>query len=295
MNKAKFIYNPNSGEKSIVNNLDFIINIYQMYNITLVPYRINKNECIDKAFLDIDDTYDHLLLAGGDGTIDIIINTMKRLNIDLPVGILPVGTANDFAHSLGLSFDIKQALENIINSKPKAFDIGKINDKYFINVASAGMFTDVSQKINPDFKNYMGKVAYYITGIEQALHLRAFNIKVKSEEVEYKGKMYLMLVFNGKTAGNLNLAYKAQLDDGYLDVIIFKDMPIPKSIPVFINVLRGEHLEKSNEEDILYFKTKEIDIECFDELVTDIDGEKGPDFPLHIKCIEGGIKILGTK
>lgn len=295
MKKAKFIYNPNSGEKSIVNNLDFIISIYQMYNITLVPYRINKTECIDKAFLDIDDTYDHLLLAGGDGTIDIIINTMKRLNIDLPVGILPVGTANDFAHSLGLSFDIKKALENIINSKPKAFDIGKINDKYFINVASSGMFTDVSQKINPDFKNYMGKVAYYITGIEQALHLRAFNIKVKSEELEYKGNMYLMLVFNGKTAGNLNLAYKAQLDDGYLDVIIFKDMPIPKSIPIFINVLRGEHLEKLNEDDILYFKTKEIHIECMDELVTDIDGEKGPDFPLHIKCIEGGIKILGVR
>lgn len=295
MKKAKFIYNPNSGEKSIVNNLDFIISIYQMYNITLVPYRINKTECIDKAFLDIDDTYDHLLLAGGDGTIDIIINTMKRLNIDLPVGILPVGTANDFAHSLGLSFDIKKALENIINSKPKAFDIGKINDKYFINVASSGMFTDVSQKINPDFKNYMGKVAYYITGIEQALHLRAFNIKVKSEELEYKGNMYLMLVFNGKTAGNLNLAYKAQLDDGYLDVIIFKDMPIPKSIPIFINVLRGEHLEKLNEDDILYFKTKKIHIECMDELVTDIDGEKGPDFPLHIKCIEGGIKILGVR
>ncbi len=295
MRKAKFIYNPNSGEKSIVNNLDFIINIYQMYNITLIPYRMNKNECIDKAFLDIDDTYEHLLLAGGDGTIDIIINTMKRLNIDLPVGILPVGTANDFAHSLGLSFDIKQALENIINSQPKAFDIGKINDKYFINVASSGMFTDVSQKINPDFKNYMGKVAYYITGIEQALHLRAFNIKVKSEEVEYKGNMYLMLVFNGKTAGNLNLAYKAELDDGYLDVIIFKDMPIPKSIPIFINVLRGEHLEKLNEDDILYFKTKEIHIECMDELVTDIDGEKGPDFPLNIKCIEGGIKILGAK
>ena len=148
MRKAKFIYNPNSGEKSIVHNLDFIINIYQMYNITLIPYRINKNECIDKAFLDIDDTYEHILVAGGDGTIDIVINTMKRLNIDIPVGILPVGTANDFAHSLGLSFDIKRGIENIINSKPRDFDIGKINDKYFINVASCGMFTDVSQKIN---------------------------------------------------------------------------------------------------------------------------------------------------
>ena len=155
MRKAKLIYNPNSGEKSIVNSLDFIISIYQKNNITLIPYRIDKNECIDKAFLDIDDTYEHLIIAGGDGTIDIIINAMKNLNINLPVGILPVGTANDFAHSLGLEFDIKKAVDNIINSNPRNFDIGKINDKYFINVASAGMFTDVSQKINPDFKNYM--------------------------------------------------------------------------------------------------------------------------------------------
>ena len=152
MRKAKLIYNPNSGEKSIVNSLDFIISIYQKNNITLIPYRIDKNECIDKAFLDIDDTYEHLIIAGGDGTIDIIINAMKNLNINLPVGILPVGTANDFAHSLGLEFDIKKAVDNIINSNPRNFDIGKINDKYFINVASAGMFTDVSQKINPDFK-----------------------------------------------------------------------------------------------------------------------------------------------
>jgi len=293
MRKAKFIYNPNSGEKSIVNNLDSIIGIYQKNNITLIPYRIDKNECIDKAFLDIDDTYEHLLIAGGDGTLDIIVNEMKRLDINLPVGILPVGTANDFAHSLGLEFDIKKAVEKIVNSNPKKFDIGKINDKYFINVASAGMFTDVSQKINTDFKNYMGKVAYYLTGIEEALHLRAFNIKVKSEELEYKGKMYLMMVFNGKTAGNINLSYKSELDDGYLDVIIFKDMPIPKSIIIFINVLRGEHLENVNDEDILYFKTKEIYIECLDELITDIDGEKGPDFPLDIKCIEGGLEILG--
>lgn len=295
MKKAKFIYNPNSGEKSISNSLDSIISIYQKNNITLIPYRIDKNECIDKAFLDIDDTYEHLLMAGGDGTIDTVINTMKNLNINLPIGILPVGTANDFAHSLGLEFDIKKAVENIINSKPRSFDIGKINDKYFINVASAGMFTDVSQKINPDLKNYMGKAAYYIAGIEETLHIRAFNIKVKSDEVEYKGNMYLMLVFNGKTAGNLNLAYKAKLDDGYLDVIIFKDIPIPKSIPVFINVLKGEHLDNLNEDDILYFKTKEIYIECEDGITTDIDGEKGPDFPLNIKCIEGGLKILGLE
>ena len=155
------------------------------------------------------------------------------------------------------------------------------------------MFTDVSQKINNDLKNTIGRVSYYIKGIEEALNMRKFNIKVDSNEVFYNGDMYLMLIFNGKTAGNLNLAYKAELDDGYLDVVIFKGMPIPKSIPILFNIIKGDYLDHYNEEEILYFKTKQLSIECTDDLLTDIDGEKGPDFPLHIECIDNGIEILG--
>ena len=103
-----------------------------------------------------------------------------------------------------------------------------------------------------------------------------------------------MLIFNGKTAGNINLAYKALLDDGYLDIIIFKAMPIPKSIPILIKVLKSEHLENLDENDILYFRTKKLTVDCKEDLISDIDGEKGPDFPLNIRCIEGGMKILGV-
>ena len=293
MKKVKLVYNPNSGERSITNKLDSIIETYQKYGYTLVPYRLNKENPIQDTFNDINEDYNHILISGGDGTIDIILNVIKELDINIPIGILPTGTANDFANALGLPFDTKKAIENIINSSPKKIDIGKVNEKYFINVASAGMFTDVSQKINPDFKNSMGKVSYYIKGIEEALHFRKFNIKVISEEVEYCGDMYLMLVFNGKTAGNLNLAYKSELDDGYLDVIIFKAIPLPKSLPILISTLRGEHLDHNFEDDLLYFKTKNLVIECDDDLVTDIDGEKGPDFPLNIECINNGIEILG--
>lgn len=293
MKKVKLIYNPNSGEKRITNQLDDIIKVYQENNYILIPYRLSIEEHISKAFVGLDDTYDHLLLAGGDGTIDMILNAIKESNISLPIGILPTGTANDFANALKIPNNIKEAIENIINSRPKKIDIGKINDKYFINVASAGMFTDVSQRINQDLKNYIGKVSYYIKGIEEALYLRKFNINVNSEELNYNGDMYLMLIFNGKTAGNINLAYKAEIDDGYLDVIIFKGMPIPKSIPVLISVLKGEHLDNLNENELLYFKTKKLTIECEDGLLTDIDGEKGPDFPLEIECIKDGIEILG--
>ena len=155
------------------------------------------------------------------------------------------------------------------------------------------LFRSVSQKINPEIKNTIGKVSYYLKGIEEALNMRKFNIKVKSDEITYNGDMYLMLVFNGKTAGNINLAYKAEIDDGYLDVIIVKGTPIPRTLPLLINILKGEHLEGYNENEILFFKTKKVVIECEDELITDIDGEKGPDFPLTIECIKNGIQLLG--
>lgn len=293
MKKVKFIYNPNSGERKISQELDKIIEIYQQYNYTVVPFRLCKNIPIKDAFFDMELDYDHILISGGDGTVDLIVNTMKELDINIPIGILPCGTANDFAKAVNLSFNPKEAIERIVNSNPKKIDIGKINDKYFINVASAGMFTDVSQKINPEFKNSMGKVSYYLKGIEEALYMRKFSIKVESDEVEYNGDMYLMLIFNGKTAGNINLAYKAEVDDGLLDVIIVKDVLFPNMFPLLISILKGEHLEGYNENEILYFKTNKLKIDCKDKLNTDIDGEKGPDFPLEIECVKDGIELLG--
>ncbi|MDX5688354.1 YegS/Rv2252/BmrU family lipid kinase, partial [Clostridioides difficile] len=241
MKKVKLIYNPNSGEKKILSNLDTIIELYQENNYLLIPYRLTIKEPVKNAFKEVDSSYEHILIAGGDGTVDLVVNAMKELDIKIPIGILPTGTANDFSNALQISFDIKEAINEIINSKPKKIDIGKVNNKYFINVASAGMFTDVSQRINTDLKNSFGRISYYIKGIEEALYMRKFKIKVSSEEMYYDGDMYLMLIFNGKTAGNINLAYKAEIDDGYLDVIIFKGMPIPKSIPVLISVLRGDY------------------------------------------------------
>ena len=294
MKKVKFIYNPESGEKKIAGRLDDIIRIYQKNGYTVIPYRLDYDIPSSLALDDVDETFDHIVICGGDGTIDLMVNELKRRKLDIPIGVIPSGTANDFANALKLEFDPEEAVKKFIASKPKRIDIGKINDKYFVNVASAGMFTDVSQKINNRMKNSFGRITYYMKGIEEALSMREFDISVTAEEVCYSGSMYLILVFNGKTAGNINLAYKAEVDDGYLDVIIFKGMPVPKSIPVLISVLKEEHLDFNTDDEILYFKTKKLSIECADtELGTDIDGEKGPDFPLEIECVEKAIDMLG--
>ena len=104
--------------------------------------------------------------------------------------------------------------------------------------------------------------------------------------------MYLLLVFNGKTAGSLNLAYEAEITDGKLDVIMFKAIQVMELLPLFIKLLKGEHLDSDK---VVYFKTDDVYIESSEDIVTDIDGERGPDFPLRIQCIKGGIKLLGIK
>lgn len=293
MKKVKFIYNPNSGNKNIGHKLDDIIAKYQLNGYTIVPHRISKDTTIEDGLKDINDNYNHILIAGGDGTIDRLVNYMKKNDIDIPIGILPTGTANDFANVLNIPLDIDLCIENIINSEPKYIDLGVINDDYFVNIASTGMFTDVSQRVDSNLKHSIGRISYIIKGVEDALHLRKFNVTIRSKELEYDGDMYLILVLNGRTAGNISFAHNAMLDDGYLDVIIFKAMPIPKSIPVLLDIIKGSPLDKHDE--IIYFKTDELYVDCSDDIVTDIDGERGPDFPLNIKCMKNGIQILGIK
>ena len=292
MKKVRFIYNPYSGENIILHELDKVMKLHQEKGYQVVPYRIQKDKDIDEAFDIIDKDYNYVLVAGGDGTVDSVVNAMMNRGIDLPIGILPVGTANDFGKFIGIPSDVTKACNQILESEPKAADIGKINDKYFINVASSGLFTDVSQKTDLNLKNTIGKLAYYLKGIEEIPNFRRLKVHLKSKEVDFDGEMYLILVFNGQTAGNFKLATRADVNDGYLDVIMIKAVPIIEILPLFIKILKGEHLDSDK---VIYFKTDDILIESEEDIVVDIDGEKGPDFPLRIRCIKGGIKVLGIK
>ena len=292
MKKVRFIYNPFSGEGSILSKIDKIIEIHEERDYQIVPFRISKNKGIKEALEIVDESYSYILIAGGDGTVDILINAMKEKGLNLPIGILPVGTANDFGKFINMPQDIEKACEQILSSKPVKVDIGKINERYFINVASTGLFTDVSQKTDVALKNTIGKLAYYIKGIEELPNFRKLKIKLKSKEVNYDGEMYLMLIFNGQTAGNFKLATRSSAMDGFLDVIVIKAVQIFEILPLFIKVLKGEHLDSNK---VIYFKTDDLYIECEEGIVTDVDGERGPDFPLHVQCIKGAIEVLGIK
>lgn len=291
MKKVKFIYNPFSGEAVITKNLDTIIGKYQVKGYTIVPFRISTEQNLEDAFLDIDSSYHHILGAGGDGTINQIINIMKKKNLDIPLAILPVGTANDFAKYIGMPADIGSACDKILAGKIQEIDLGKANDKYFINVFSFGLFTDVSHKTPTHLKNTIGKLAYYLNGIKELPSFKKLDIKVTSDEFFYEGNALIFFTFNGRTAGNINISYKSEINDGLLDVIIVKGENIRSTLSSLLAFLKLEHLEKPK--DIIHFTTSDFTVEYSDSsLESDIDGEVGPTSPIHISCIENGLKMI---
>lgn len=293
MKKIKLIYNPFSGEGKILKYLDKIIKIFQDNGYNIIPFRISKDINLQEAFYDISiSDYSFIIGAGGDGTINKIINLMIKLNINLPLGILPIGTANDFAKLIQMPDNIEDACLKIINGTSNEIDLGKVNDKYFINVFSFGAFTDISQKTPTIQKNMLGKLAYYVNGVKELPALKFLDIELVGKDFSYFGPALIVFVFNGQTAGNINIAYKSKIDDGLLDIIIVKKDNLKNTFSSILDFLRGEHLE--NSADFIHLQSSSFSINCkqIDEVTTDIDGESGPSFPLTISCLPQKFKVI---
>lgn len=288
MKKAKLIYNPFSGDRSFRMKLDLVIDKLQKGGYEVIPHR---TMCIDDIYYNLSKTenYDCIIASGGDGTINHVLNAMIQNGLDLPFGIIPSGTSNDFAGHLNIPKRVSQACEIIVNGKTSKIDIGKINERYFINVAAGGLLTDVSQKIDINLKNTLGKMAYYIKGIEQLPSFRSIPITIEYDNNVIQEMVYLFVILNGSSAGGFKLAPDATTDDGKLNLIAVKQCNLMELFNLFIKMLKGEHLESNN---IIYIKSREFKINCNVNIETDIDGEAGPGFPLNISIFDKKLNVF---
>lgn len=289
--RARLIYNPKSGNGRILKELDKIIEIYQKNGYFLDVRRVDSS-LEENDFINGIEKCHHVLISGGDGSINSFINILKKNKIDIPVGILPLGTANDFAKVLNIPSDIKEACKKILSSEIKEIDLGKINDEYFVNIASVGIFSNISQTTDRNLINKIGKLAYILNGIKQMTNLKKIKVIIESKEYSAIENVVSILIFNGKSAGNFKLAYTSSIDDGYFDVIILKPETLTDLTEVSAAFVTKTHLEKEIKS-IKFFRTKKIQIIGKEGYLSDIDGEKGPCLPVEIECISKGLKILG--
>ncbi len=230
------------------------------------------------------------LVAGGDGTINICVNAMINNEIDLPLGILPAGTANDFAYYFEIPSNIDKMLDITLGGKSTYADVGVVNGRYFINVAAMGQVVDVSQKTDPVLKNSIGVLAYYLKGISELTDLKPIKVKLTTDNKVYDEKMYFMVVMNGKSAGGFKMiSPTSEINDGLLDVILFRPMNVFEMPKVFMKILQGKH---SLSRKVLHFKTSYLKIESDIDIPTDIDGEHGQKLPLTFSILHKKLRIM---
>lgn len=290
MKKLKFIYNPSSGDGNFKNRLDYLIERFQKMGYMMVPYRSSDIRELERAFFDIHEDYEAVCISGGDGTLSSVVNIMASMKLDLPVGIFPFGTANDFAVHLNIPKDIDSCCDIIEKGRIKRVDIGKANDSYFLNVCSAGLLTDVAYKTDTNLKNALGKLAYYMKGIEEIPKFTPFRLRLQYESKVIEDNFLLLLILNGSSAGGFNkLAPYARLDDGFMDVIAIKNTSIANMLSIFLKILRGEHFGDPN---LYTFQADKLTIGCSGNCETDLDGERGPDLPLEIEVKKHFLRVF---
>lgn len=285
-----FVYNPFSGDNHISTQLDPITALYQEAGFSMVLFRITREKGL-RGLAGLVRSTDpaHLLVAGGDGTLNRLVNYLMEREVKVPLAILPTGTANDFAHMIGMKNASIKSCRSILSGEVREIDLGRVNGQYFLNVLSSGLFTDISQKTPAVLKNTLGKLAYYFSSLGELPSFRKINITVDSQDHSFEGKCLLFLVFNGRSAGNISLANRSQVDDGKLDVMIIKGDNIVESIKTAFHIL----MKRSSEypKDTVYFQTSRLTINS-GEYTTDVDGERGPRFPLEIECLPGALPVI---
>ena len=279
------LYNSHSGKKAFTSHLDRIIDRFQQDGLTVVPFKITREPEPIAAFLEsLDkDSVAKVLIAGGDGSVDICINAMVQADYHAPIAILPTGTANDMAHHLEIPTDIEGMLNIAAGKYTIPLDIGLINGKYFVNEASLGSIIEVSQKTDQRVKNTLGMMGYYLQGIQMIPEIKPFNVKITIDGETMERKIFLMFIMNGSVIGGFkDVSPKASVHDGKFDVLLFKDCPPLDFLTTVNQFLRRVHFKSPHVE---FIKTDNILIDTEKHTGVDIDGEKGPAFPLDIKLI----------
>jgi diacylglycerol kinase (ATP) len=236
----------------------------------------------------------YIVAAGGDGTLNEVINGVVGATRRPRIGLLPLGTGNDFARTLGLPFSLEENIDILRASKTCAIDVVRVQSRrtrYFINVSAGGFSGIVRNKITPEIKRKWGPLAY-IRGAAAALpNLHAYKTRIVIDDgEELSTAVYNVVIANGRfVAGGLPIAPKADPSDGLLDVIL-----IPKRSPAEIallaaEIILGKHFSSSV---VIFRRARKIAVRSRPGMWFNVDGELVGSAPAEFQIVPRAISFV---
>jgi YegS/Rv2252/BmrU family lipid kinase len=286
--KIKFIINPVAGKGRSLKAQKIIVQRLKNLNITFsIQQTTAQGDALKIAGEAAVEGYDTVVAVGGDGTIYEVINAIAKTNIKL--GIIPTGTGNDFAKSVGIPENIELALNIILNQSIKKIDIGCVNGKYFINVASIGFDTEVVNGMKHIKRFISGPWAYILSVFKTLISYRDITVEFQLDNKLMKKEVLLVAIANGKYyGGGMMIAPNARIDDGYLDICVINKISKLKFIKLFPTIFKGKHISLPEVE---CFKAKQVKILTNNQIIN-CDGELIGYTPIAFNISEYKLNLL---
>lgn len=274
--KARLIANPVSGTdrasdellalnerlRPAVGDLDIVLTVA-------------KGDAAHAAEQAVRDGYDHLFVAGGDGTLNEVVNGVAAVDGGLrrvTFGLLPLGTGNDFAHAIGVPENLDAAVEVLARGAVAEIDVATLNNRRFINVSAGGFVAEASDAVDPGLKSVAGKLAYLIGGAGALLDHEPHDFTVTVDDrAPFDVNASLFAVCNSRLVGGGRLiAPYAIVDDGELDICIVEGMKTLELASLLAKVSAGDHVR---DERVRYLRGRAIEIRSNRPFKVNTDGE----------------------
>lgn len=291
MKRARIIYNPTSGREVFKRHLPEVLEKLEVAGYeTSCHATTGAGDATRAAKIAVDRKYDIVIAAGGDGTLNEVVNGLAGQDYRPKVGLIPVGTTNDFARALHIPRDILAATDIIIKGDTIPIDIGRMNKKYFINIAGGGRLTELTYEVPSKLKTVLGQLAYYLKGIEMLPSIKASEIKLEYDGKLFEGEVMLFLIALTNSVGGFEkLAPDASLNDGFFTLLVLKKTNLAEFIRVVTLALRGEHI---NDPNVIYTKSSYIKVTAPQEVLINLDGELGGTAPCEFQNLYRHLEIF---
>ena len=238
--------------------------------------------------------FDLVVAAGGDGTLNEVVNGIGENLGDARLGLIPLGTGNDFARTLGVPDDIEAAIDLIVIGETREVDLVRVTSdevRYFVNVSAGGFSGLVNEKLTPEMKKTWGPLAY-LRGAAAALsELRAYRTTLALDNSESLTlDLYNVVVANGRyVAGGTLIAPEASIDDGLLDIVLIPQRSAPELALLAAQVALGTHLTSDA---IVFRRAAQLTVNSKPGMWFNVDGELVGNEPARFEILPRALRFI---
>jgi lipid kinase YegS len=230
---------------------------------------------------------DVVIAVGGDGTVNEVLNGLA--GTETPLGVIPVGTANDFARQAGLPLDPDHAMDVILHRKPARVDTITLNGRRFLNVSVGGLGAEATAQTPPEAKEQLGSLAYALTGVRKLADLAPGRARFTGPGLALDVEFLVFAVGNARASGGGTiLTPRARVDDGLLDLCIVESCTRGEFARLALRMTRGDHLGM---EGVHYAQLPSLKVEATVPLAVNVDGEPTSAQTLRYEVSPGDLLI----